>query len=64
MSKATSFLAVCALFSLMACSVHTAAPDHHHHHHHHKKEKRIPPGQAKKMHGDKSARKYAPGHNK
>ncbi len=28
------------------------------------KEKRIPPGHAKKMHGDKSARNHAPGHNR
>ena len=26
--------------------------------------KSLPPGQAKKMNGDKSARNYAPGHNK
>ena len=25
--------------------------------------KPLPPGQAKKMNGDKSAKKYAPGHN-
>lgn len=28
------------------------------------KQKRIPPGHAKKISGDKSARKHAPGHNK
>jgi len=28
------------------------------------KAKRIPPGQAKKIHGDQSARRHAPGHNK
>lgn len=28
------------------------------------KSKPIPPGQAKKMNGDKSAKKYAPGQNK
>ncbi|MFV5690630.1 hypothetical protein ACM55K_01250 [Flavobacterium sp. LT1R49] len=28
------------------------------------KTKRIPPGQAKKMNGDQSAKRYAPGHNK
>lgn len=36
--------------------------------HHHRtvvvKEKRIPPGQAKKMHGDRSAKNYAPGQRK
>lgn len=38
------------------------------HTHHHKtvvvKKKRIPPGHAKKIHGDKSAKRHAPGHNK
>lgn len=37
-------------------------------HHHHKttvvKKKRLPPGQAKKIHGDRSAKRHAPGHNK
>lgn len=28
------------------------------------KAKKVPPGQAKKISGDKSAEKYAPGHNK
>ncbi|WP_291098422.1 MULTISPECIES: hypothetical protein [unclassified Flavobacterium] len=28
------------------------------------KSKSLPPGQAKKINGDKSAKKYAPGHNK
>jgi hypothetical protein len=28
------------------------------------KTKRLPPGQAKKINGDKSAKKYAPGQNK
>jgi len=28
------------------------------------KSKRIPPGQAKKIYGGKSAKRYAPGHNK
>jgi hypothetical protein len=28
------------------------------------KAKRIPPGQAKKIYGGKSAKRYAPGHNK
>jgi hypothetical protein len=28
------------------------------------KTKRIPPGQAKKMNGDRSAKRYAPGQNK
>jgi hypothetical protein len=45
-----------------SCTVHT------HHPHRHRtvivKEKRIPPGQHKKMHGDQSAKKYAPGQRK
>lgn len=28
------------------------------------KAKKLPPGQAKKIYGGKSAKKYAPGHNK
>ena len=28
------------------------------------KHKPLPPGQAKKINGDKSAKRYAPGHNK
>jgi hypothetical protein len=28
------------------------------------KTKRLPPGQAKKINGDQSAKRYAPGHNK
>jgi len=28
------------------------------------KAKRVPPGQAKKISGDRSARRHAPGHNK
>ncbi|MGK0295614.1 MAG: hypothetical protein ACI884_001777 [Ulvibacter sp.] len=28
------------------------------------KAKKLPPGHAKKLHGEKSAKKYAPGHNK
>lgn len=28
------------------------------------KAKKLPPGHAKKLHGDKSAKRYAPGHNK
>ncbi|MCS3796282.1 hypothetical protein [Niastella sp. OAS944] len=36
----------------------------HHHDHHHCHHKKLPPGHEKKLHGDKSARKYAPGHKK
>lgn len=48
-------------------------PQGHHHHdddddddneheHHGHKHHRLPPGQEKKLHGDQSARDYAPGH--
>jgi hypothetical protein len=50
------------------------APHHHehdhddddddHYHHHGKKHHRLPPGHEKKLHGDQSARDYAPGHRK
>lgn len=50
-----------ALTSLIGCV-------HVHHPHTRRtvvvKEKRIPPGHAKKMSGDRSARRHAPGHNK
>jgi hypothetical protein len=36
----------------------------HDKHHHKKKHHRLPPGQEKKLHGDQSARDYAPGHKK
>lgn len=34
------------------------------HHHPGPPHKEIPPGHAKKIHGDKSAKDHAPGHNK
>jgi hypothetical protein len=48
---------------------HPNEPSENHHHeegkgHKHGKGKWIPPGHAKKMHGDKSARNYAPGHSR
>lgn len=48
------------LFALSTsnCHVQMGTPRTHH------KVKRIPPGQAKKINGDKSAKKYAPGQNK
>ena len=45
-------------FTLTNCSV-KVGPNHHH-----SKTKQIPLGQAKKMSGQKSAKNYAPGHNK
>lgn len=45
---------ICSVFLLSSCSRHT----------HVHKTTRIPPGQAKKMTGDKSAKTYAPGQTK
>jgi len=53
-----ALFAITLMVSFSECSVH---------HHHHKtvvKKKKMPPGHAKKIHGDKSARKHAPGHNR
>jgi hypothetical protein len=36
----------------------------HDEHHHGKKHHRLPPGQEKKLHGEQSAKNYAPGHKK
>ena len=46
------------VLSVVSCSthVHTQHPAH--------SGKKIPPGQAKKMNGDKSAKAYAPGQQK
>lgn len=46
------------VLSVISCSTHT------HVHNHHAPGKKIPPGQAKKMNGDKSAKAYAPGQQK
>ncbi len=48
------FLAVFTI-SLSNCSVHAGSSTIY---------KKLPPGQAKKLSGKKSARSYAPGHNK
>jgi hypothetical protein len=45
-------------FTLTNCSVKVGP------HHSSSKTKQVPPGQAKKMTGEKSAKNYAPGHNK
>ena len=47
-------LAILFAFSTSSCYVHTGT----------QKSKSLPPGQAKKINGDKSAKKYAPGQNK
>jgi hypothetical protein len=41
---------------------HTCEKCHDDKCHHHGRHKRMPPGHEKKLHGDQSARKYAPGH--
>ncbi len=55
-------LATAVALLLSSCSVHTHS--NRSHKHRVRSEKKIPPGQHKKMHGDKSARDYAPGHQK
>ncbi|MBC7748326.1 MAG: hypothetical protein H7Z76_07085 [Methylotenera sp.] len=44
--------------SFSNCSIHTGTSRSTY------KAKRLPPGQAKKIYGGKSAKRYAPGHNK
>nr|WP_294934152.1 hypothetical protein [uncultured Flavobacterium sp.] len=60
--RRTKILAI-ALGALFAFSL-TNCVVRHTHHRTVVKEKRIPPGHAKKMSGDQSARRHAPGHNK
>lgn len=45
--------------SLSNCSIHTRSSSRSTY-----KAKKLPPGQAKKIYGGKSAKRYAPGHNK
>lgn len=47
------------IVSMLGCTVH-----HNHTHSHHHKTKKMPPGQAKKISGQKSAKAHAPGHQK
>ncbi|MCM0666533.1 hypothetical protein [Flavobacterium tyrosinilyticum] len=47
------------VLSVISCSTHT-----HVHNHPAPSGKKMPPGQAKKMNGDKSAKAYAPGQQK
>ena len=56
----TQILIMLFAFTLTNCSVKVG----HHHHHSSAKTKKVPPGQAKKMSGQKSAKNHAPGHNK
>ncbi|MES2240809.1 MAG: hypothetical protein V4497_11190 [Bacteroidota bacterium] len=60
MSKYTKYIAIGLLIlflltSLLSCGVYYTR---------HNSSGKIPPGQAKKMTGSKSARNFAPGHNK
>ncbi|WP_268848494.1 hypothetical protein [Flavobacterium aestivum] len=55
----TQILIILFAFSLANCSVRVGSPNHTS-----VKTKQVPPGQAKKMSGQKSAKNYAPGHNK
>jgi cytochrome c biogenesis protein ResB len=55
---AVTLLLILFTVSLSSCSVMTTT------HRSNYKAKRIPPGHAKKIHKDKSAKHYAPGHNK
>ncbi|MDR6844906.1 hypothetical protein [Flavobacterium granuli] len=54
----TKILILLFAFTLTNCSV-KVGPNHSH-----AKTKQVPPGQAKKMSGQKSAKNHAPGHNK
>ena len=57
-----SFAIFCFCLSMTSCVVtkhgHKPPPPPPHHHH------KMPPGHAKKVHGEKSAKYYAPGHHK
>ena len=57
----TQILIMLFAIALTNCSVGIGS---NHHHHHSSTSKKIPPGQAKKMSGQKSAKNHAPGHNK
>ncbi|WP_281310222.1 hypothetical protein [Flavobacterium flavigenum] len=46
------------IVSMLGCTVH----HNHSHPHSHHKSKKMPPGQAKKISGDKSAKSHAHGH--
>lgn len=56
----TTILVAVFTISLSNCAVRLGTNSHQSSY----KTKRIPPGQAKKINGDKSAKRYAPGHNK
>ncbi|MBW4359061.1 hypothetical protein [Flavobacterium taihuense] len=54
----TQILTILFAITLTNCSVRVGS------NHNSVKAKQVPPGQAKKMTGEKSAKNYAPGHNK
>lgn len=54
----TQILTILLTASLASCSVQMGTNNNT------VKTKQVPPGQAKKMSGQKSAKNYAPGHNK
>ncbi|UQD55445.1 hypothetical protein [Flavobacterium sp. K5-23] len=55
---ALTVMAMLFAFSISNCSIHTRTSRSTY------KAKKLPPGQAKKIYGGKSAKRYAPGHNK
>ncbi|MBG6060968.1 hypothetical protein IWX83_000742 [Flavobacterium sp. CG_9.1] len=55
---AVSIMVLLFAVSFSNCSIHTGTSRSTY------KAKRLPPGQAKKIYGGKSAKRYAPGHNK
>lgn len=54
MKQSISVIALCALFFLSSCLVHRTAGN----------SSKVPPGQAKKAYGTKSAKPFAPGQQK
>lgn len=55
---AVSVMVILFTVSFSNCSIHTGTGRSTF------KAKKLPPGQAKKIYGGKSAKRYAPGHNK
>lgn len=53
-----------AIFIVIIGISFSSCATHVHMHHKPNKVKTIPPGQAKKITGEKSAKRHAPGHNK
>jgi len=53
-----TFMVIVFTVSISSCSIQTRTSRSTY------KAKKLPPGQAKKIYGGKSAKRYAPGHNK